>query len=405
MWFLLLACDGSDPQTEDPGDGVERLTSNTTDTPPDDPRTSDELFTQDVIHTVDITLDDDAWDGLYVDPYTFVSGDVRVDGDLVPGSGVRLRGKYGSFRTITGKPKFKIAFDEYDGAQRYLGMKALALNNEVVDCSFLKEPLGYEVFRTAGIPVPRTSFASVTVNGEDYGLYVLVEVPDDVFLERHYADASGNLYDGKYLYFPGYGSGYTLLDFASGLDDQFPLEEGTDVDNVDVSAVSSVIVDGTAAGTYTDTVGALVDLPYFHHYEAAEQWIGHVDGYALNQNNYRFYFDPQGKMQFIPWDFDYAFYQDYEWGMSWENPRGKLAAGCWANPDCRADQAEAVRALADAVDPDALIATFDAWDALTIELAQDDPRRECRRGQVPGSRDALRDWVRSRNEAVVASWD
>lgn len=404
MLLLLLACHPG-PPPDDTGDGVEHLHSPDpgTTTPSVDPRTSDALFTVDTLHTVEITLDDDAWDGLYGDPYTFVAGDVRVDGDLLPRSGIRLRGKYGSFRTITGKPKFKIEFNEYEDDQRYLGMKAIALNNEVVDCSYLKEPLGYAVFGAAGIPAPRTSFAQVRVNGEDYGLYVVVEVPDDSFLTRTYADPSGNLYDGKYLY---YGDkGYQLLDFAAGLDEMFPLEEGTDVGHADVAAVSAAILAGVGTGDFATPVGAVVDLDFFHHFEAAEQWIGHVDGYAMNQNNYRVYFDPATqRMQFVPWDLDYAFIEDYAWGMSWSTPRGALAAGCWADPDCHEAQADAVDAVLADIDEEALLAAFDGWDALTLDVARDDPKRECPSAQVRPDRNALRDWVAARSAAVRATW-
>ena len=404
MWFFLAACHAP-PVEGDGGDGVEHLTSVTPETAPDT-RTSADLFTADRIHSVDITLDDEAWDGLYNDPYTFVSGDVRIDEERMPASGVRLRGKYGSFRTITGKPKFKIEFDEYDAEQRYLGLKAIALNNEVVDCSYLKEPLGYEVFRAAGVPVPRTSFANVSVNGDAYGLYVVVEVPDDTFLERSYPDPTGNLYDGKYLYFPGYGYGYTLLDFASSIDDLFPLEEGVEVGNADITAVSTAILDGRGTDHYEDVVSPVVDLPAFHRFEAAEQWIGHVDGYALNQNNYRVYFNPStGKVEFIPWDLDYAFIEDSAWGMSWANPRGTLAASCWADGGCRADQRTAVDDLVATLDVDALTASFEAWDTLTLETAQADPRKECATSQVRRVRNDLRDWMAGRGASVTASWE
>ena len=36
----------------------------------------------------------------------------------------------------------------------------------------LHESLGYEVFRAAGVPAPRTGFAYVRVDGLGYGLYL-----------------------------------------------------------------------------------------------------------------------------------------------------------------------------------------------------------------------------------------
>ena len=86
-----------------------------------------------------------------------------------------------------------------------------------------------------GIPTSRTGYAQLFVNGEDYGLYLVVESQDDRWLKRNFEDRSGNLYDGKYVY-----SGYwpTIVDFGKGLDHWFDLEEGEDVDFEDIGTIS-----------------------------------------------------------------------------------------------------------------------------------------------------------------------
>src|SRR5262249_53712914 len=135
------------------------------------------LFSDSVIHEITITIPDDGWTALTNDPYDYTPADATFDGEAISDVGLRLRGKVGSFRPITGKPKFKFDFEEYVSGQELHGLKALALNNEVVDCSYLKEPIGYRIFRDAGLPASRTGFAHLTVNGMDYGLYVIVEYP------------------------------------------------------------------------------------------------------------------------------------------------------------------------------------------------------------------------------------
>lgn len=359
-------------------------------------------FSADQVHEVAITLADDAEQGLGTDPYTYVRADAVFDGERLVGVGLRLRGKIGSFRTLSGKPKFKFDFGEFDAGRTWHGLDGLALNNEVVDCSYLKEPMGYAVFRAAGVAAPRTGYAHVMVNGEDYGLYVTVEVPDARFLaDRFPGNDAGPLYDGKYVYYAD-GS-YTLLDFDIGVDDLFQLEEGEDDGNqhiVDLSAAIAGATDGFGAA-----LDARVDWDELHRALAVEQWIGHIDGYAMNRNNYRVYFRPSDdRMVIVPWDFDYAFLEDSAWGMSWHSPTGTLAARCWQDPACIADQGEGMRAVVDSVDTDALLASFDAQQALIAGAAAADPRKECPKAEIPRDQQAVRDWIAGRSASMRAYW-
>ena len=49
------------------------------------------------------------------------------------------------------------------------------------------------------MPVPRATFAHVTLNGRALGLFVLTEGFDKRFLERHFSRTDGNLYEGGLL--------------------------------------------------------------------------------------------------------------------------------------------------------------------------------------------------------------
>lgn len=361
------------------------------------------IFSDGTIHTIELTLSDASIAALNADPYTFAMGDVSFDGEPLPDVGVRLRGKIGSFRTLDKKPKFKLKFNEIHEDQRFYGLEELSLNNEVVDCTYLKEPLGYRLFALAGVPAERTGFARLLVNGAEYGLYVLVEVPDDRFLKRVFKEPKGNLYDGKYVWYGG--ANYTLLDFNAGVDDLFSLEEGVDVAHADIHAISDAVASWAGTGQLVTGLDPLLRWDEFHRMLAGEQWIGHNDGYALNRNNYRVYFHPEdGRAELVPWDLDYAFLHDSQWGLSWSSPPGKLAGECFKDAACALAHKAAVQALVDAVDPVKLIAWFDAVDTLTYDVAMTDPRRECAADQIAPLRKALRSWISGRNDAMRAFW-
>jgi len=95
-------------------------------------------------------------------------------------------------------PALKVKLDKYVAGQEVAGYADLILNNSVQDPTYLRQCLGYALFEAAGIPSPRCGFAHVRVNGEDLGVYVLVESVDKAFLRRRGADTTGNMYEGVF---------------------------------------------------------------------------------------------------------------------------------------------------------------------------------------------------------------
>ena len=360
------------------------------------------IFDDSVLHQIEITLGEAAKDALRSSPYDWVEGGVTIDGEPLAAVGVRLRGKLGSFRPIDEKPKFKLDFNRYSD-QRFQGLESLSLNNEVVDCSYLREPAGYAVYAAMGLPSPRVSYTTVTVDGEPYGLYVVVEVPDDNFLRDRYMEPEGRLYDGKYLY---YGDRETaeLVDFTRQYQDNFQLEEGEDDDLRDVYAVTAAIDDYT--GSFRSRLGPLIDLPSFHRNLAVEQWIGHLDGYAMNENNYRVYFNPwDGRAEIIPWDLDYAFLPTWLWQMSWKRPHGALAVGCWEDTDCYSDHRGYIQEILEKVDVDQILSKMDAWSSLIEAAALADPRRACATTAVLPEQASLKAFVATRPADLELFWE
>ncbi len=362
------------------------------------------LFTRDVIHSIELEIPPSSWDALTVDPYTYQPATVRIEGEVDALVGVRLRGKYGSFRDLGGKPKFKIDFNRFVDNQRFFGLESLSLNNSIVDCSYVKELVSYQVFREAGLPTPRLAFTDVSVNGMDYGLYQVVESEDDVWLSRNWADGTGNLYDGKYAYeWPWIWVGF--VDFWHGMDYLFQLEEGTDVGLADIRSITDVNEYSGGAPSYYADMGAYLDWDHFHRHIAAEQWSGHIDGYWLNTNNYRIYFDPaDGLADFVVWDLDYSMLYDWEWGMNFDYPPSAISSLCRNDATCWAAQRAAAQDLVATIDTAALEAEFDAARALITSRATSDPRSECGAGSVTSGQNQVRSWIVNRNAEVSAYW-
>ena len=58
----------------------------------------------------------------------------------------------------------------------------------------MKDYLTYQMMGDMGVASPLCSYVYITVNGEDYGLYLAVEAVEDSFLQRNYGRDYGELY-------------------------------------------------------------------------------------------------------------------------------------------------------------------------------------------------------------------
>jgi hypothetical protein len=354
------------------------------------------LFTDVGITRIELTLAQTAIDALGAAPSSYVHADAHLElpgGEIfdLPDIGVRLKGVYGSFRTLDQKAAFLVRFDEYDPDQEPLGLEKLALNNMVQDPSMIHEQLAYALFRDAGVPAPRTGYAQVWLNDEPYGLYSMVEPADNSeFLQTWFDDDDGNLYEGAY------GS-----DFYPGWGPSFDLDNGTDVDFADLETLA-VLLDGLDdPDTLLDDADNLFDFQHYLQFAATEIFIGHWDGYAWTRNNYSIYNAPDGRWNFIPWGTDQTFF-DYLpiWGGG-----GRLQQMCDQSLPCRQALADAFSDVIDRVDTLALVDRCDSLLALIDQAMQDDPRKEYDAATVYWAVGLTQDFLLNRPADVIAQFD
>ena len=230
----------------------------------------------------------------FADIYTWFSGTVTVDGETYSNVGVRKKGFLGSMSDV--KPSLKLRFDKYVDDQSLGGViERMTLNNSLQDPSMVNTCLAYGIFAAAGSPAPRCSFATVSVNGKELGLYLHVEEIKKPFLARHFDSAEGNLYEG------------TISDFDPEYRGTFEKKTNEDEDDwSDIDAVVAALQDPSDDGL--KVLAQAVDLDRFLSFWAAEVLVGHWDGYAGNRNNYHFYHEPGGPFVFIPWGADDTFH-------------------------------------------------------------------------------------------------
>lgn len=252
-------------------------------------------------------------------PREYARARVTLDGVVLEDVGIRLKGAAGSYREVDDRPALTVKFNRYVPSGRWHGMRQVHLNNSVQDSTWLSEYLAGELFRAVGVPATRVAWARVVLNGRDLGTYVLKESFEAQFLRRSFGNSDGNLYDGGFL---------------QDIDQDIERDRGTGpLTRSDLKALVRAARERDPRERWR-RLRSNLDVDRFVSYAVVSAMIADWDGYAMNRNNYRVYFDPRdGKAVFLPHGTDQLFERNEigmepEWG-------GLVARSLFSLPEAR----------------------------------------------------------------------
>lgn len=152
------------------------------------------LFDTSKVHTINIIMDD--WDEFTANCKSeeYYACTVVIDGETFKNVAIRGKGNTSLSQVTNDRYSYKIEFDHYTDALTYHGLDKLCLNNIIQDNTYMKDYLCYQMMQQVGVAAPLCSYAYLTVNGEDWGLYLAVEAVEESFLQRNYGSDYGELY-------------------------------------------------------------------------------------------------------------------------------------------------------------------------------------------------------------------
>lgn len=136
------------------------------------------LFDTGRVHTLDIVMDD--WEGFIdtCESEEYSPCSVVIDNEAYKNIAIRAKGNT-SLSTVSqlgsSRYSFKLEFDHYEAGKSYHGLDKLCLNNIIQDNTYMKDYLTYQLMGGFGVNTPLCSYVWITVNGEDWGLYLAVE--------------------------------------------------------------------------------------------------------------------------------------------------------------------------------------------------------------------------------------
>ncbi|MCW5911810.1 MAG: CotH kinase family protein [Cyclobacteriaceae bacterium] len=330
LWMTALIFSCSDPLIVPPGatdenfipvDWTDRTHSNKAE--PD----YETVFAQNQVSTLEIELGSTNWKSIQSDmkslfgydfgignqpggfPVTdpvYVPVSVKFNGKEWYKVGFRLKGNSTlgtSWRNGIYKLPFRLNFDRFEDQypqinnQRFFGFKELSMSPGAIDPSLIREKVGADIFRMAGIPSARTTYYKVYINfgdGLQYcGVYTMVEVVDDTMIKDQFGNDSGNIYKPESNF-----TGFVMTKFEKK--NNKAAADYSDVVRLINILHSDLRLDNPVQ--WRAELEEVFDADHFMKWLAVNTTMQNWDTYGRMPHNYYLYNTPGKGLTWIPWD-------------------------------------------------------------------------------------------------------
>ena len=273
------------------------------------------LFDNQRVHTIDIELDnpESFFDQAANKDYHVCA--ITIDGEKFDMVGLRVKG-HNSLELIdryqSDRFSLKIEFDHYDENYHYYGLDKFTLDCSFQDNAYLKNYMTYDMMSFMGVPTPLTSYVWVTINQQDWGLFLAIEEPEEAFARRHFGKDYGILYK------PGYTDVYAAnkdlaLQYIDDRIESYPnLFDNAkfDIDREDKERLIQSLKILDENKDLTKAVNIDEVLRYF----VVQVFVVNLDSYLGPTGHNYFLYEEEGMISMLPWDYNLA-YGTYALGM------------------------------------------------------------------------------------------
>lgn len=272
------------------------------------------LFDDSWVHTIDIVMED--WEGFLetAREEEYSSCTMIIDGESFGNVGIRVKGnnsldlteRYGLDRY-----SMKVEFDHYT-AGNYYGLDKFSLDSSFQDNSYLKSYLTYDMMEYMGVPSPLCSYTWVRVNGEDWGLFLAIEEPEEAFARRNFGKDYGQIYKPDYKSLEDENADVALKyidDNPESYDNIFRKAkfDVTEEDKKRLIEALKVLATG-------ENLETAVNIDEVLRYFAVQVFVVNLDSYLGPTGHNYILYEEDGKLSILPWDYNLAF-ATYSLGM------------------------------------------------------------------------------------------
>lgn len=241
-----------------------------------------------------------------------VRADLRFENLTLKEVAVRYKGN-GTFMQSRGSSKrsLKVDLNKHAAGRQLAGVTKLNLHNCVTDASYMNEVLSHKLFRDAGVPAPRSSYARVYVDvagkftNQYFGLYSIVENLDNSFLKERYGSRKGALFKPvTRQLFEDLGDQWSA--YNQSYDPKTPLSP----EETQRIIAFCRLVSHASDEEFAANLEQYLDLDEFARFMAVTTWLSTMDSILGVGQNFLVYLHPKTRQfQFMPWDLDHSFGQ------------------------------------------------------------------------------------------------
>ncbi len=272
------------------------------------------LFDAGRVHTLEIFHED--WEGFLAgaDQEEYSPCDLVIDGEKFSRVGIRVKGN-NSRRLVSDygleRYSLKLEFDHYTSGS-YHGLDKFSLDAAFQDNSYLKNFLAYDMMAFMEAPSPLCSYVWVRVNGQDWGLFLAVEEPEEAFARRNFGSDHGQLYKPDYR---------SLNDENADVALRYTTDDPADYDNIFRNAKFPVsdadkarLIRALKILDSGQNLEQAVNIDEVVRYFVVQVFVVNLDGYLGRTGHNYFLYEENGVLQMLPWDYNLAF-ATYSLGM------------------------------------------------------------------------------------------
>ena len=235
-----------------------------------------------------------------------------IDGETCGSAAIRAKGN-NSLSSVSAygnnRYSFKVEFDHYDSSKTYYGLDKLNLNNLIQDNTMMKDYLVYRLMGDFGVAAPLCSYVYLTVNGEDWGLYLAVEGVEEAFLRRNYGSSYGELYKPDSMNGGGGGRASNddvKLQYVDNDPDSYSNifnNAKTDVSQADQERLIASLKQLSQGADLEEILDTDAVLRYF----VVHNFVCNFDSYTGSMVHNYYLYEEDGVLSMIPWDYNLAF--------------------------------------------------------------------------------------------------
>jgi spore coat protein CotH len=264
------------------------------------------IYDEGTIRTFFLQFETDDWEQELI---TFFNTDVEVpatlivDGRTYRDIGVHFRGN-SSFRMVPVgyKHSINLTIDWVNDKQDVGSYNSFNLLNANNDPAFVRTTL-YGAIARNYIPIAKTNYVRVVINGENWGIYVSSQQVDKDFLEENFKTR-----DGYRWRVPGSPRGRGGLEYLGDSVDAyrriFEVKGDEDPEAWQALIDLAKVLNQTPLDQLEAALAPILDIDGVLRFLALDVALVNSDGYWTRASDYNLYLDPNGRFHVIPHDFN-----------------------------------------------------------------------------------------------------